>query len=111
MPDIVEWCAGVAAVLAAVYGVVKAAGPVVASISEYFHKVNSTSLKPLEDRVEQLEIAVAPTNCDKRSISDRLDTVKYQTRVTNMNVTALANWLSDQYPESPPPVIHPLPDR
>ena len=66
----------------------------------------------MDTRMENFEVAIAPTNGDRRSISDRLDSVKYQTRVVNTNITALAQWLADQHPEaSKPPVIIPLPER
>lgn len=65
----------------------------------------------MEERMESLEIAIAPTNGDKRSISDRLDTVKYRTGVMNNNVMALADFLVKLNPDHEPPVFVPLPDR
>lgn len=64
-----------------------------------------------DTRTADIELAIAPTNGDKRSISDRLDTVKYNTRITNTNITALAKWLSDIHPNQPPPVILAIPER
>ncbi len=65
----------------------------------------------MTDRMDTIETAIAPTNGDRRPISDRVDTVKYQGKVINSNIGALAAWMAKLNPHAEPPVILPLPDR
>jgi hypothetical protein len=65
----------------------------------------------MDERMDSFEHAIAPTNGDKRSISDRLDTVKYQGKVHHANHVSLALWLQARHPEAEPLTVLPLPER
>lgn len=106
----------------AVAGIWKASKPVLTKIRAYLQTTikeeAAAAAQPMVEqiadistRVGTLEQAVAPTNGDRRSVSDRLDTVKYQTKVLHDNISILAEWLEKTTPNSPPLILHDLPER
>lgn len=118
LPDsttMAAWGTGITATVTGAYGALK---PLRTWVKTTIQEEAVEAAKPLYDQVKSLdgrvsavETAIAPTNGDRRSISDRVDTTKYTIKVTNDNVKSLAQWLHDINPGSPPPVIHDLPER
>lgn len=67
-------------------------------------------VEAVERSVTSIEQSLAASNGDPRSISDRLDTVKYTVKVQHVNMGTMAHWLSQRYPDVPPIVLLEPPD-
>lgn len=110
--------------LTAIYGLYKAAQPFMQGISRFFSQHSEsvrlaiirfdsidTEIATLNTRLDSITLEMAPTNGDRRSVSDRLDTVKYQNKCVNGNLESIAEWLHEQFPAAAAPALNPLPDR